>query len=217
MTIITATDKKEQGVRLWAEGQAVEARRVWQGVLQEATEPNLRFALKNNLALAEWSLGNYEAALSIHLSTEPTLDNELLGNYHMGLGNVSQKLAHTEEDFDNALMHYTTALIHFERSGNTKHWSLTNNNIAFLLLKIERAEEALPYLDIARKNASDATSIAIIDDTLAQAYLKLNNIQLAIKCNSKSLSALIGTNERAAIEQAFKTQGEIKQRILGTG
>jgi tetratricopeptide (TPR) repeat protein len=174
-----------------------------------------RFALLR-LAMVEWQAGNLDASLErlkeaneIEESASP-LNN---GRYHLLLATTLETLATTEtrsEYLSRALEHYLTAIDKFEAIGNHRYAALGENNHGYLLLTLNRLDEAETHLVRARKMfdaIDDKRRCAQVDDSLAHLYLAEGRFELAEQAAEQAVKTLETGGLEAFLAESLTTQG----------
>lgn len=204
--------KKDKATELFRAGKVSEAEPLAQEALMEATHPVDRLALTSNLASYARARGDNRSALSIHLAATLCDDDFQLGNHYCGLGNTQERLG----DTDRALINYEAACYHYEQARRFDCLANTRHNIIFLLIGIGRIDEALERLVSIRESVTDPARRAEVDDTLANAYLKLGRLDEAMESIQKSISVLwpLRETEWLAFENSDKTYRMIVEARL---
>ena len=118
--------------------------------------------------------------------------------------------------FDGALGHYQEALLAFEKIGNHRFVAAVQNNYGYLLLTLERLDEARVHLQRARElfnDLGDSVGCAQVDETLAQLYLVSKQPELAERSVALAVNTLETTGENALLAEALTTQGRVLCRL----
>ena len=90
--------------------------------------------------------------------------------------------------FDRAIVEYTASVFYCESAGHERYCAATLNNLAFLLYKMERYEEAHEHLDRARtflEKLNDVGLLAQVEETRAR-------ILLAGECYLEAQQVIVG-------------------------
>jgi tetratricopeptide (TPR) repeat protein len=173
----SASAKRERGVALYCAGKLDEARAVTLEALNETEDNDLRLILAFNWAMIERGAGNYLTALSIHTLSqslfEQTSSNTLKGKYANGLATTYLRLGLHHK----ALIEYKNASRFHELAGDFVARMETENNIAYLLISIGQASEAVQRLERLKrqfKALNLQSQFAEVEDTLNLARQKVN-------------------------------------------
>ncbi len=141
------------------------------------------------------------------------------GRYHLELALTLRNLATTEmrtEYFDRSVDHYQHALYEFESAGDHRHAAIAENNYGFLLLTLERLDEAEAHLGRARmlfEGFADRVKRAQVDDTLARLHIKAGRFELAEHSIVGAIETLETGGEEALLAEALTTHGIVLCRL----
>lgn len=172
---------RELAINLWQAGEYNRARDVLLSMLVDADnlEGSHLLIVYNNLALIEWSAGNYQEALRILREAAPLADasdNITLQAKHLnGLATVHLRL----RNYDAAIQAYTGASVLHEKARNFVEWAEVENNIGDALVEAGRPGDAHSYLDTAMRICRDAGAKAQICETRARAFKAEGRIEEA--------------------------------------
>ncbi len=209
----------------WREGAFDEARITFRDALSrlEHNQGERKAVALVRSAENERSAIRFNDALRILNDAAPlvgTCDNHALkGNFHNTLAIVLRNLGtveHREDYTDRALIEYAAASIHYEQAGHTRYRARVENNLAFLLLKLGRFNEAQPHLDRARRlfvGLNDSGSVAQVDDTRALALLAQGRNSEAERVALVSVHALEKGGEQALLAESLTTYGVALARL----
>lgn len=200
-------------VDLYNEGKFVEARRRTIEALRDAVDIEQRVRLYGNWGMIERAMGNLEEAQFIHEVCAPLLQgasHTARGHHHNGLALTYRRMG----KIDLALAEYRKAQEQYEESDEYQYVASVHNNIAYLLLLIDKAGEALKHLLVARsiyERFGETVHVAQVDDTIAQAYVSLEDYDQAFNYSSKSVSVLflLLPEERLAFDASWRTLEKI--------
>ncbi|MBA3515107.1 MAG: winged helix-turn-helix domain-containing protein, partial [Pyrinomonadaceae bacterium] len=143
-------------------------------------EPEVRSIGLIRLAVVECDAGHLKAAhelLSKVAEIGEVVGPWVTGRYHLELATTLKDLGVAETlpaFFDLALGHYQQALYEFEAIGNHRLAAVVENNQGYLLLVLDRLDEAQSHLIRARgrfESFADKARSAQVDETLAQLHL----------------------------------------------
>lgn len=157
------TDASALVFTLFGEGKVDEARSLCDDLLPE-TSGDARAALLITRAIIERGAGNYGLALMLLEACE-TSTPELQGRVHNGLAISCRLLGQP----DRAIIEYSGAAEYFTQAGQPHDVARVENNIANLLVDLNRPEEALEYVARAEKVLTTPESLAEVFDTKSRA------------------------------------------------
>lgn len=221
----TAEALTELSVCYWREGAYDEARVALREALSRLVDSKSEqkaVALLRS-AIVEFSAMRYSDALRILTEAAPLFlassSHALQGKFHVNLAIVLNNLGegkHREDFVDRALVEYEAASFHFEQAGHTYYQARTENNLAFLLFRNGRFEEAHEHLDRARRlsvGLSDNNCIGLVDDTRARALLAEGRSVEAEGFASAAVRRLLKGDERSVLAGALITKGTALARL----
>lgn len=208
------TEKRALFADLHDRGETGLAGRVCDAML-EGAEGDERLRWTNNLSLVRWREGRPAEALALLVGVADlargTRDDRLAGNYHNNAAAYLMALWHGSEDedlLDRALVSFEGAAYHYERAAEPPLTASTLNNVATVMMALGRVAEALPKLAEARAiylKAGLREMAAQVDETEARARLRMGQFEEAERLASRAVSALTGTEHRAARDEARET------------
>lgn len=167
----------------WREGAFDEGRVIINEALNRLSGSDVELKAKALLrrAIIEEESKRFGDALRIHVEAGPLfqqLKNHcLIGSYHNAYAIVLRNLGTAEDrqDYiDLALIEYAAAAYHFEEAGHIRYQACVENNLAFLLWKLQRFSDAHKHLDRAQilfARLKDHLHGAQVDDSRAQVLL----------------------------------------------
>jgi tetratricopeptide (TPR) repeat protein len=214
----------ELGICYWRLGQHDEAR----VVLLEALKPlkdsdaELKAKILIRRTLVEISENRYHEALGILKEAEPVFESvgdALKGRWHGQKGLVLRRLATAERrsDYaDRAIMELTAAIYHYERAGHDRYCATNLNNLAMLLYKLGRHQEAHEHLDRARpifERLQDPGTLAQVDETRARVLVAEERYREAERVIAGVVRALDQRGEAALLAEALTLQGLVWARL----
>jgi TolB-like protein len=139
----------------------------------------------------------------------------ITGRFHHELATTLKKLhvTHDRSDyFDRVINHYNLAFYQFQAIGNHRYAAISKNNHGYLLLSLERFEEAERHLLWARKlfdGLNDKIRRAQVDETLARLHLATAQFDQAERTIDLAIGALESGDEEALLAEALTTKGVI--------
>jgi TolB-like protein len=191
-----------------------------------AGELEVRSMALIRLAVVECDAGHLEDSLELLNELAEIVDVVgpwLTGRYHLELATTLKDLGVAETRaafFDSALGHYEQALYEFEEIGNHRLAAMVENNHGYLLLALQRLDEAQPHLIRARRlfdGFADKARSAQVDETLAQLYLAAERPDLAEQAIIRAVQRLEIGGEEALLGEALTTQGIVLSRLRRQG
>lgn len=221
----SAEARVDLAICYWREGAFDEARVTLNNALEQLgeleSEQRLRALL--NRAIIEKVSNRYEDALRTHREAAPLFEkstnDNLRGKFHNEYATVLKNLglAHNREDYiDQALVEYTAASVHAERSGNKIFHAQLENNVGYLFVRLGRFAEATEHLDRAHalfKVLKDKGSMAQVDDTRARALIARGTFTSAEAVARGAVQALKEGDELSLLSEALTTQGTALARL----
>ncbi len=175
------------------------------------------------LAITEKRADNQNKALRIltkSVALFEKITNEMLkGCYHQTLAEVLENLwaaRGPSEYLDRALVEYAAASYHFEAAEHKGYLANVENNLGFLLYKVNHCEEAHEHLDSARRifnSLKDKSAAAQVDETRARVFLKEKRIAEAEKVARASVRVLENSERFSLLAEALTTHGTALARL----
>jgi tetratricopeptide (TPR) repeat protein len=208
----------------WRTGEISEARDLLKEALSRlATDSELKAKAVLRLAVVERRAGYHNRALRI-LTKSASLfqrinSNTLKGCYHQAIADVLENLWASDgpKDYlDRALVEYAAASYHFEQAEHRSYLANVENNLGFLLYKVNHFEEAHEHLDSARHiftRLKDRNAAAQVDETRARVYLKEKRNTEAEKVARASVRSLEHTDRQSLLAEALITHGIALARL----
>lgn len=148
------------------------------------------------------------------------INNQTLkGCYHQTLGDVIENLWDSKgpKDYlDRALIEYAAASHHFELAQHRYYLANVENNLGFLLYKVDQFEEAHEHLNRARRiftSLKDRIALAGVDETRARVFLKEKRNAEAEKAARSSVRTLETRDRPSLLAEALKRHGMALARL----
>lgn len=213
----------ELGVCYWRAGALDDARVMLQDAankLGEAdTEQKAKVLIRSSCV--EVSAGRYNDALRILKEAEPVFkiaSDALKGRWHGQKALVLRRLGTAEgrsDYLDSAIIEYTAAIVHYEQARHERYCATNENNLAFLLCKISRYQEAHKHLDHALrvlKRLGDTVLLAQVQETRARVLLAEHRNDEAARIIKSAVETLEQSGELALLADAMVVQATIQAR-----
>jgi tetratricopeptide (TPR) repeat protein len=207
----------------WREGAYDEARVLYVRALDELTDAEQRAKVLLRRLTLEFSAKRYDDALVL-LKQYSNLFGEgvshaLRGSFHNHLALVLRHLGSVEgrpEYFDRAIIEYTAAGYHYEQAGNERYLAIIENNLAFLLYKLDRCRDAHEHLDRAQTiftRLRDAGNLSKVDETRARVMVAEKRYIEADRTLAGAVKTLEKGDESGPLADALTLQGVIWARL----
>ena len=197
----------------WRAGAMEEAAVWFQEALSRATSVENRVRILINKAIIEIFSNQPDEGLNLLDQAAPLLDHiedhATHGSYHMQRA-IAFRRRGGLDNFDRALIENAAASFHLEQAGHTQYLARVENNIGFILMKIERYDEALEHLNKARqifKTLKDSGRVAQVNETRAQVFLAQNRYEDAEQAASVAVTILEQGDEQSLLSEALATRG----------
>lgn len=214
----------ELGICYWRAGAYDEARVILVEALEGLGEKDfeLRAKILIRRTLVEISAGRHHDAWGILEEAElffESCGHALKGRWHGQKGLVLRRLATAEgrtDYFDRAIIEYTAAIYHYEQAKHERYSATNLNNLAFLLYKLGRYEEAHEHLDRARRilaRLNDAGILAQVSETRARVLVAERRYKEANRIISAAVETLEQGGENGLLADALVVQGIVKARL----
>ena len=197
----------------WRAGALDEAAVWFQEALSRAQIVGNQLRILINQAIVEIFSNRLDEAISLLNRAAPLLsqvdDHATHGRYHMQRA-IAFKRKGGGANLDHALIENAAASFHFERAGHTRYLARVENNIGFILMELQRYEEALEHLNKARQiftALKDAGSVAQVNETRARVFLRQEKYDQAERAAAAAVGALENGDEQSLISEALTTKG----------
>ncbi|HVG35221.1 MAG TPA: helix-turn-helix domain-containing protein [Pyrinomonadaceae bacterium] len=170
----------ELGMCYFRNGAYDEARIVLDEAREGLKDDELESKILIRQTIVEIWVGKYLEAWRMLEKAQTTFENSddaLKGRWHGQMALVLRRLATTEgrtDYFDKAIIEYTAAIYHYEQAKHGRYCASNLNNLAFLLYKLDRYEEAHEHLDRARtflERLKDVGLLAQVEETRSRVLI----------------------------------------------
>lgn len=219
-----AEAEHELGVCYWRAGALDEARVILQGAAHRlgGGETELKAKVLIRSTLVEISAGRYHDALKVLDEAESVFgaaSDALKGRWHGQRGLVLRRLGAAEgraDYLDRAIIEFTAATVHFERARHERYCGNAENNLAMLLYRLGRYEEAHRHLDRAQRiflRLNDPGNLAQVRETRARVFLAEKKYKQARDTIAGAVGALEKAGESALLADALTVQAAVEARL----
>jgi tetratricopeptide (TPR) repeat protein len=196
-------------------------------LMREALKPltdadvELKARIHIRRTLVEFSEDRYHDALNILKEAEPVFESAndaLKGKWHGQRAIILLKLAETEHrtDYaDRAIIEFTAAIYHYEQAKHERYCAGNLNNLAVLLYRLGRYEEAHEHLDRAGfifNRLKDPGHLAQVDETRARVLLAERKYVEAARVLAGAVQTFERGGESALLADALSLQGAVLAR-----
>lgn len=213
----------ELGARYWRLGAHDDARVLMSEALKPLTDADVELKARIHLkrTLVEISEHRYQEALAILKDAEPVFESAgdtLKGMWHGQKALVLDMLATAEKRadlFDGAVIEYTAAIYHYELAGHERNCAGNANNLAMLLYKLGRYEEAHEQLGRAGSifaKLQDLGTLAQVDETRARVLMAERKYVEAARVLGGAIQTFERGGESALLADALTLQGAVLAR-----
>src|SRR5262249_11123554 len=181
-------------------------------------EPDLKASALIRLAVVERRAGRLHDSVRYLEAAEKfihTVGPSAAGRYHGESATTLKELGLAEgrsDYLERAVVSYQASLDCFKLLNNRRFVAVTENNHGFLLLSLNRFDEAETHLICARKlfeEFSDELKRAQVDETLSRLYQASDRYELAQLSIAQSVNTLENSGEDGLLAEALTTQGLI--------
>jgi CheY-like chemotaxis protein/tetratricopeptide (TPR) repeat protein len=219
-----AEAQSQLGVCYWRLGAFDDAR----VILDEATKTvgddndELKARILIRRALIEtWACRYYDAVYVLKQAEEffKKLSDPLKGRWHGQMGSVLQKLgvADNRKDLlDRSIIEYTAAIYHYEQSHNERYVAINVNNLAMLLYRVGRYQDAHENLDRAVsifERLKDAGTLAQVNETRARVLLAEQKFDEAKTVIERAAADFEVGGEQSCLADALTIQATVFARL----
>jgi len=190
---------------------------------QLTTDSDLKAKVVLRSAIVEQHAGRQIEALRLLTDSAALFEKinnpTLKGCYHQTIADVLENLwdADGPKDYlDRALVEYAAASYHFEQAEHRSYLANVENNLGFLLYKVNHCQEAHEHLDHARRiftSLKDRNAAAQVDETRARVFLKEKRNAEAEKVVRASVRALENSDQQSLLAEALTTHATALARI----
>jgi tetratricopeptide (TPR) repeat protein len=199
-----------------------EARIVLDEALEGLEDEELRAKVLIRKSIIEIWTGKYHEAWERLKELEPVLKNSsdaIKGRWHGQMALVLRRLASAEyqtEYFDKSIIEYTAAIYHYELAGHERFCATNLNNLAFLLYKLNRYEEAHEYLDRAHKflaRLKDIRLLAQVDETRCRILFAQERYEESKRIIVGVVDSFEKNGEQALLADALIIKATVQNRL----
>jgi tetratricopeptide (TPR) repeat protein len=209
----------ELGICYWRSGALDEARITLAEAPKGATAEQTGKILIGR-AIVEVSSGRYEEARDI-LNREQAFfegaSHALQGRWHGQMAIVLRRLAQGRIEYeDRAIIECTAAIYHYEQARHERYCGSNLNNLAMLLYRLERYQEAHEHLDKAHRifaRLKDPGNIAQVKETRARVLLAEERHVEARRVIVEVVDALERAGEQALLADALIIKATVQSRL----
>jgi tetratricopeptide (TPR) repeat protein len=209
----------ELGICYWRSGALDEARIILTEALKGATTEQTGKILIGRV-IVEVSSGRYEEALDILIREQSFFEgasHALQGRWHGQMAIVLRRQAQGRIEYeDRAIIECTAAIYHYEQARHERYCGSNLNNLAMLLYRLERYQEAHEHLDKASRifaRLKDSGNIAQVKETRARILLAEERYLEARRVIIEVVDALERAGEQALLADALIIKATVQARL----
>jgi tetratricopeptide (TPR) repeat protein len=212
----------ELGMCYFWQGAYDEARIVLEEAMKGLEDEELQAKILIRRTIIEIWVGKYHEAWDMLEKARPTFDNSghaLKGRWHGQMALILRKLATAEgrADYaDRAIIEFTAAIYHYEQAKHERYCAINLNNLAMLLYKIERFDEAHEHLDHAQaflQKLNDIGLLAQVEETRARVLLAEERYIEAIQVILGVVNVFEQGGEYALLADALTIKATVQARL----
>lgn len=214
----------ELGICYWRLGSNDEARLIMREALKPLADADVELKAKILIrrTLVEISENRYSDALNILKEAESVFESAsdaLKGRWHGQKGLILRRLATAEgraDYVDRAIIEFTAAIYHYEQARHERYCALNLNNLAMLLYKLGRYDEAHEHLDRAQlifTKLKDPGNLAQVDETRARVLVAESKYRDAERIIIDVIKTFEKGGEVALLADALTIQAVIWARL----
>jgi CheY-like chemotaxis protein len=173
-------------------------------------------------ALIEIWACRYHDALDVLSEAEPffqSLSDAFKGRWHGQMGSVLRHLGAAEgraDYLDRAAIEYTAAIYHYELAGHERFRAVNLNNLAMLLYRLGRYQEAHEHLDRAVeifRGLNDPGNLAQVDETRARVLLAEGQYSEAERIIADVIRVFERGGEQSCLADALTIRAIVMARL----
>ena len=164
--------------------------------------------------------GHCEEAQDILIKAKPLFDtasDALKARWHGHMGLVQRGLARGRIEYlDRAIIEYKTAIAHYELAGHIRYCGSNLNNLAFILYRLGRYDEAHEHLDRAHlifSRLRDKGNIAQVEETRTRALIAERRYREAWRAIIGVVDILERGGECALLVDALTNKAIVQARL----
>jgi tetratricopeptide (TPR) repeat protein len=212
----------ELGMCYWRLGAYDEARVVLNEAAQGIKEAELKAKILIRRSIVEVWVGRYSEAWEILKEVQSLFErcsDAIKGKWHGQMALVFRGLATVEnraDYFDKAIVEYTASVYHCEQAGHERYCATTLNNLAFLLYKLGRYQEAHEHLDRSHsilERLNDAGFLAQVEETRARVLVAEERYEEALRVIQGVVDAFDRSGEQAILADALTIKATVQARL----
>lgn len=214
----------ELGICYWRAGAYDEARVILEEAFDKLGERDTELKAKISIRRASVEIwkGKYYEARQVLENTRPVFDyanDALRGKWHGQMGLVFRRLATAEGNVDyadRAIIEFTAAIYHYEQARHERYCATNLNNLAMLLYKLGRYDEAHENLDRAARwltQLKDEGLLAQVNETRARVLVAEHRYKEANQIIGEVVETFERGNEYALLADALSIQGVVRARL----
>ncbi len=218
-----AAARSDLAICYWREGAYDTARLILEEAASLVGDDELKAKIVLRQAVIESCAGRNTDTLQLLKVSAPLFEKStnhaLKGRFHNELAIVLRKLGTAEnrvDYFDKAILEYTAAIYHCEQAHHERNAAINENNLAFLLCKLSRYQQAHGHLDRARRvlaRLKDAGLLAQVDETRARVFIAEQKYREANGVIAGAIQTLEKGGELALLADALTAQGIVWARL----
>jgi two-component system chemotaxis response regulator CheY len=214
----------ELGICYWRTGEFDEGR----VVLAEAArtvgdrDAELKARILIRRALIETWAGRYHDALDVLREAEQSFQNlsdAFKGRWHGQLGSVLRHIGAAEgraDYLDRAVIEYTAAIYHYEQAGHERYCAVNLNNLAMLLYRLGRYQDAHEHLDRAAAiftRLNDPGNLAQVDETRVRVLVAEQRYAEAERLIEPAIRVFERGGEQSCLADALTIHATVLARL----
>jgi tetratricopeptide (TPR) repeat protein len=218
-----AAARSDLAICYWREGAYDTARLILEEAASLVSEDEVRAKIILRQAVVETCAGRNTETLRLLRESAPLFEKStshaLKGRFHCELAIVLRKLGTAESQrdyFDKAILEYTAAIYHYQQAKHERYEATNENNLAFLLYKLGRYQQAHEHLDRARRvlaRLKDAGLLAQVDETRARIFIAEQKYREANGAIAGAIQTLEKGGEASLLADALTAQGIVWARL----
>lgn len=224
LPVKVAEAQYELAMPYWRLGAFDEARVVLVEALRtvDCQSDILKAKIDIRRALIETWACRYHDALKVLKDAEPsfsTLSDAFKGRWHGQMGLVLRQLGVAEgriDYLDRAILEYTAAIFHYEQARHERYCAVNLNNLAMLLYRVGRYQEAHENLDRAVaifSRLDDPGNLAQVNETRARVLLAERRYTEAERVIGPSVQVFDCGGEQSCLADALTIQATVLARL----
>jgi len=186
------------------------------------SQTELRSVALIRMAVVEHYAGRLHDAVRLLNEAWPLVQTQrpwIKGRFHLEHATTLRDLGvaeATEEYYSHSLQHYRQALHEFQKLGNLRYSAIVENNLGYLLLTLQKFDEAQSHLQRASDlfgQFGDQVKRAQVDETIAQLHIAKHEYKQADSAIKSAVNILEDRSEDALLAEALTTQGVVLCRL----